>query len=202
MVDQVIYGCQACFPSLERAKRFVLRGFSLAGIGFSRTKIKSVLFRMGRTPQLVRQYPSCVKRSSILPAKRTSSILDAALRSRSTRTSPNAIQAKSPLTLATAPRSLTTLLKMATLSKVDGQQDNEVLMNCLEDAAPIGVMNKEALGYKVWGLAYVECYNSMSRMFMLYGPINARTEALHLFDYSVSGGLSPNERKVVESADE
>lgn len=75
-------------------------------------------------------------------------------------------------------------------------------MNCLEDAVPIGVMIKERNGYRVWGLAYVERYNSMSKMFTLHGPINARTEALHLFDYAVSGGLSPNELKVVESADE
>lgn len=85
---------------------------------------------------------------------------------------------------------------------VPGQQYNEVLMNCLEDAVPIGVMVKEQDGYRVWGLAYVERYNSMPKMFTLHGPVNSQTDGSEAFDFSAASKLTKEELAQVNSGDE
>ena len=58
---------------------------------------------------------------------------------------------------------------------------NAALMNCLNDGIPVGVFVKEAPGYRVLGLAYVEQYNSVTRMFTLHGPVSAATETAGSF---------------------
>lgn len=74
------------------------------------------------------------------------------------------------------------------------QDYNGWLMNCLEDGVPVGVMTKmKGGGYRVWGLAFVERYNAISKMFTLHGPVDDVTERLGRFaftsfdDPSISG---------------
>ncbi len=75
------------------------------------------------------------------------------------------------------------------------QDYNGWLMNCLEDGVPVGVMTKlKTGGYKVWGLAFVERYNSLSRMFTLHGPVDALTERLGRFTFANPDSLSNKEQ--------
>lgn len=75
------------------------------------------------------------------------------------------------------------------------QNYNGWLFNCLEDGIPVGVMTKmKGGGYKVWGLAFVERYNSLSRMFTLRGPVNKVTEASGCFGIADPSTLTKAER--------
>lgn len=202
MIDQVIYECQVCFPSLERAKRFVPREFLYGWDWFQENEGQIRPLPYGKNTPAGSSIPLMRQAGIYSPSQ--SNVLYVGRRyalsvhSNDLERYPD----KEPVKLGNGTWVFDYAAQDGDLTKVAGQQYNEVLMNCLEDAVPIGVMIKERNGYRVWGLAYVERYNSMSKMFTLHGPINARTEALHLFDYAVSGGLSPNELKVVESADE
>lgn len=56
---------------------------------------------------------------------------------------------------------------------------NEPLMNCMEDAVPVGVFvkkDKKSSAYDVLGLAYVESYNPLLDCFTLHGPVTAENE--------------------------
>lgn len=83
------------------------------------------------------------------------------------------------------------------------QDYNGWMMNCLRDAIPIGVMTKQQKGgYTVRGLAYIESYNPTSRMFLLHGPVNPRTESAGLFDMIDLEDLTKSERKPFLEHDE
>ena len=61
------------------------------------------------------------------------------------------------------------------------QPYNQDLLNCMRDGVPVGVMVKDANGYKILGLAYVEKYNSIMKMFTLHGPVTPDTEKARAF---------------------
>lgn len=83
------------------------------------------------------------------------------------------------------------------------QDYNGWMMNCLRDAVPIGVMTKQPTGgYTVRGLAYIESYNPVSRMFLLHGPVNAKTESAGLFDLINLDELTRSEQKPFLDHDE
>lgn len=82
------------------------------------------------------------------------------------------------------------------------QQYNRALMNCLEDGIPVGVMTRERRGgYLVRGLAFVECYNSVTRMFTLHGPVSHETEARGAFVPQGFDDLSPEQQQIVVEYD-
>ena len=58
---------------------------------------------------------------------------------------------------------------------------NAALLNCLIDGVPVGVMFRESAGYRVLGLAFVERYNSATRMFTLHGPVSDDSESKDSF---------------------
>lgn len=75
------------------------------------------------------------------------------------------------------------------------QNYNGWLLNCLEDGIPIGVMTKlRGGGHGVWGLAFVERYNTLSKMFTLRGPVNAVTEASGSFGIADPKALTREDR--------
>lgn len=78
---------------------------------------------------------------------------------------------------------------------------NTALMNCLNDGVPVGVFVKEAPGYRVLGLAYVEQYNSVTRMFSLHGPISTATESAGSFVPHGFEELPENEQKILMELD-
>lgn len=77
---------------------------------------------------------------------------------------------------------------------------NEALMNCLFDGIPIGVFIEQKGGYLVLGLAFIERYNSVSRMFTLHGPVNADTEAQGAFALPGLDSLSQQDQLALEIA--
>lgn len=78
-----------------------------------------------------------------------------------------------------------------------GQAYNEALFNCLEDGVPVGVMFKQATGYLVLGLAFIERYNSASRTFTLHGPVTKATEARGAFAAQGLDELSSDQRDLL-----
>ena len=83
----------------------------------------------------------------------------------------------------------------------ESQGYNTALMNCLNDGVPVGVFVKEAPGYRVLGLAYVEQYNSVTRMFSLHGPISTATESAGSFVPHGFEELPENEQKILMELD-
>lgn len=74
---------------------------------------------------------------------------------------------------------------------------NAALMNCLDDGVPVGVMVREAGGYRVLGLAFVERYNSITRMFTLHGPVSRATESSGAFLAQGFDELSTDDQQVM-----
>lgn len=86
--------------------------------------------------------------------------------------------------------------------KDTNQRYNSNLMNCLEDGIPVGVIVGEKSGYRVYGLAFVERYNSATKMFTLHGPVNSRTESEGAFAMPGYEDMPRNERRLVEGLDD
>ena len=78
---------------------------------------------------------------------------------------------------------------------------NAALMNCLNDGVPVGVFVKEAPGYRVLGLAYVEQYNSIARIFTLHGPVSTATETAGSFVPHGFEDLPESEQKILMELD-
>lgn len=80
----------------------------------------------------------------------------------------------------------------------DEQGYNELLLRCLRDGIPVGVMVAEKPGYRVLGLAFVERYNSATGFFTLHGPVLVQTETANTFVYP---GLADVPEKELEALD-
>lgn len=105
---------------------------------------------------------------------------------------------RSPIPLADG----TWLLSYAAHDGSDLSQGyNAALMNCLNDGIPVGVFVKEAPGYRVLGLAYVEQYNSITRMFTLHGPVSTATETAGSFVPHGFEELPEDEQKILMELD-
>lgn len=80
-----------------------------------------------------------------------------------------------------------------------GQCYNSSLINCLVDGIPVGVIDVDRNGrdYRVLGLAFVERYNSATRMFTLHGPVTRDSESQGLFAAPGLDELPEDERRIV-----
>lgn len=56
---------------------------------------------------------------------------------------------------------------------------NAGLKHCLQDGLPVGVFlkDKHSSGYICMGLAFIECYDEATDVFVLHGPVNATTSS-------------------------
>lgn len=52
------------------------------------------------------------------------------------------------------------------------QDYNQKMINCMECGVPVGVFFATSAGYKVLGLAFVECYEPENGWFVLHGPVH------------------------------
>jgi len=60
------------------------------------------------------------------------------------------------------------------------QNYNELLVNCMNDGVPLGVMVKTPRGgFDVLGLAVVEAYDPLSHLFVLHGPLSLKQQESH-----------------------
>lgn len=79
---------------------------------------------------------------------------------------------------------------------------NGSLMACLEDGIPVGVMVSQPKGgYKVLGLAYIERYNSVTKMFTLHGPVTKANDTSGKFSSPGFEELKPAEQKLLTKLD-
>ena len=180
MPEQLTYESPVFLPTLERAKRLVPREFLPCYDWF--------VYNAG---EIIPRLPHRMERrpATPIPLSRDSGIyVPSAARVEYDGGRKYALSVHStgrekyddrpPIPLADG----TWVLSYAAHEGSDSSQGyNSALMNCLSDGIPVGVLVKEALGYHVLGLAYVEQYNSATRMFTLHGPVSAATEAAGSF---------------------
>lgn len=201
MLGQTIYECQVCFPSLERAKRFVPKEFLFGWDWFQQNEGQIRPLPYGKNKPAGSPIPLARQAGIFSPSKAVVEYLGnryaLSVHSNDLKRYPD----KEPSRLGNG----TWVFDYAAQDgddRVAGQEYNEVLMNCLDDAVPIGVMIKETAGFRVWGLAYVERYNSVSKMFTLHGPVNAETERRGLFVFSAADQLTKEEAAVINGPDD
>lgn len=83
-------------------------------------------------------------------------------------------------------------------------RSNEYMMNNLTDGVPVAFMAKteDANGYRIFGLAYVEAFNPLTRMFTLHGPVSAEAEGINFYSWITNQDLSEKEMAILRAADE
>ena len=79
---------------------------------------------------------------------------------------------------------------------------NECMMNNLIDGVPVALMLKEPDGgYRIHGLAYVEAFNSLTRMFTLHGPVSAEAKGVNFYTFDACDDITEEERQALLDAD-
>lgn len=190
-MDGLVYECQVCYPSLARAAKRVPPQF-LECYGWFQDLEDEVIPRLPHRMATPPRLPLPLSHGSGIYVPSRSRVAY-----RHGRTYALSVHSSSPKLYADRDRIYlpdhTWIMDYAaqsgTSANTESQGYNRSLMNCLEDGIPIGVMVKERRGYRVLGLAYVERYNSATRMFTLHGPVNEATEAAHAFDLFKPGEL-------------
>lgn len=96
-------------------------------------------------------------------------------------------------------------VEYASQRAMDGKRhtdkSNEYMMNNLVDGVPVAFMTKEAGGYRIHGLVYVEAYNPITGMFTLHGPVSAESRNVNFYSWLACDGLSEEEQKLLHNAD-
>lgn len=175
MAERIVYECPVFLPTLRRAEKIVPREFVPCYEWFLTHAGETI----PRLPHRMEQPPK-----TPIPLSRDSGIYIPS----STRveydggrkyalsvhsTGGGKYDDRAPIPLADG----TWILDYAAHSgSADNQGYNASLLNCLNDGVPVGVMFRENSGYRVLGLAFVEQFNSVSRMFTLHGPVSPSTE--------------------------
>lgn len=198
MEGQLIYECQICFPSLNKAKRLVPEMFVHAYDWF----IKRENVRIPKLPHYLGEDVDGVPLTRLSgihsPSARYSNINYSKARyALSVHTSASTRYGdKDPIALGNGTWVLDYAAQESNADPNRQQGYNEWLMNCLDDGVPVGVItsNSDKKGYTIRGLAFVERYNSGTRMFTLHGPVNEHTESLGLFNFDGAQELSEKER--------
>ena len=73
--------------------------------------------------------------------------------------------------------------QMPMADKKHTDSSNAYMMNNLNDGVPVALMTKESGGYRIHGLAYVEAFNPLTRMFTLYGPVSAEKRGVRFSSF-------------------
>ena len=201
MTSQIIYECQAFCPTLERAKRRVPEEFIPCYDWFQRNTGETI----SRLPHHMESRPQ-----TPIPLSRDAGIYIPGASHVSYRrgrkyalsvhsSGGGAYNDRKPILLADG----TWVLDYAAHSGSDTSQDyNGALMNCLSDGVPVGVMIREAKGYRILGLAFVERFNSATNMFTLHGPITEKSEAEGAFAFPGFDALADNDRSILAEIDD
>lgn len=200
MDSQIIFECQAFMPTLERACKRVPKEFLPCYEWFSQNAgaiIPQLPHRMSNSPDtpipLSRDAGIYIPSATRVTYPRKKYAL-------SIHSSGKAFyEDKKPISLADG----TWIIDYAAYSGVDTVQGyNQALMSCLEDGIPVGVFFKEAGGYRVLGLAFIERYNSATRMFTLHGPVSSATEAAGSFVAPGLDELPKDELYAIQTLDD
>lgn len=200
MPDDIIFECGVAFPSRRRAEKLVPPEFAPCYDWFEThagAKIPRLPHRMEDRP------------STPIPLSRDSGIYvpgEARVKFRHNKKYALSVHSnergpyadRRPIPLADG----TWILDYAAHEGSDKSQGyNTALENCLADGIPVGVLSRQANGYRVLGLAFIERYNSATRMFTLHGPVNPETEARGAFAIPGFDSLSKEGRQTLEEAD-
>ena len=200
MATQLTYESPVFLPTLERAKRLVPQGFLPCYDWF----ISNAGEKIPRLPHRMEHSPA-----TGIPLSRDSGIYvpgNARVEYDGGRKYALSIHStghkkyddRAPIQLADG----TWVLSYAAHEGSDLSQGyNAALMNCLNDGVPVGVFVKEAPGYRILGLAYVEQYNSITRMFTLHGPVSSETESAGSFVPHGFEDLPESEQKILMDLD-
>ena len=79
---------------------------------------------------------------------------------------------------------------------------NETLRNCMRDGIPLGVfVASPSGGYDVLGLAFVERFNTVSKMFTLHGPVTDETVSCGAFALFDQSGVAPEDQVALDEWD-
>ncbi len=185
MLDLTSFECEVCFPSLQKARKHVPPEYLLGWSWFQQNEGTLIpRLPMGTATPEGMPFPLARQSGIHTPSDKRLTLNDG-YRKHALSVHSNdekRYQDRHPVQLGNGTWILDYAAQDNATGKVDGQGYNDALFNCLNDGVPIGVMVKEGTAWRVWGLAYVEKYNSTSRMFTLHGPVNAVTEAAHRFD--------------------
>lgn len=201
MNSQIIYECQAFCPTLRRAKRRVPEEFIPCYDWFQQNTGETIprlphhMKNRPRTPiPLSRDAGIYIPGASLVSYKRGRRY---ALSIHSNGR--GAYNDRRPINLADG----TWVLDYAAHSGADTRQNyNSSLMNCLTDGVPVGVMVREANGYRILGLAFVERFNSATNMFTLHGPITEKSEAEGAFAFPGFDALVEDDRSILAEIDD
>lgn len=201
MASQIIYECQAFCPTLDRAKRRVPEEFIPCYDWFQQNTgemISRLPHRMENRPKtpipLSRDAGIYIPGTSLVSYKRGRKYALSVHSSGS-----GLYNDRKPIHLADG----TWVLDYAAHSGSDSSQNyNGSLMNCLTDGVPVGVMVREATGYRILGLAFVERFNSATNMFTLHGPITDKSESEGAFAFPGFDDLTDDERSVLAEIDD
>lgn len=199
MSEDIIYECYVALPSRERAERLVPPEFLPCYDWFEShagTSIARLPHRMEKRPPT--PIPLSRDAGIYIPGKTQVTFRNGkryALSIHSNERGPYAD--RRPLPLADG----TWILDYAAHEGSDESQGyNDALMNCMADGVPLGVFTKQADGYQVLGLAFIERYNSVSRMFTLHGPVSPSTEAQGAFALPGFDALPHEDQLALETA--
>lgn len=201
MPYDMIYECNVALPSRKRAEKLVPPEFIPCYDWFEShagTSIARLPHRMGQKPPT----PIPISRDAgiYIPGRSQVTFRSGKRYALSVHSNEHGPYAdRSPLSLADG----TWILDYAAHEGSDESQGyNAALMNCMADGIPLGVFTKKNGGYQVLGLAFIERYNSVSRMFTLHGPVNPSTEARGAFYLPGFDSLPKGEQTVLETADQ
>lgn len=202
MAAQLIYECPVLLPSLERAEKIVPAKFIPCYEWFQAkagSMIACLPHRMD--PEHRPNTPIPLSRDSgiYIPGRVHVSYDGGRRYALSIHSSGQGkYEDRKPIPLADG----TWILDYAAHEGSDKSQEyNSALINCLNDGIPVGVLYKEAGGYHVLGLAFVERYNSASRMFTLHGPVSKTNELAGAFATPGFDSLTQNEQSLLVEYD-
>ncbi len=86
--------------------------------------------------------------------------------------------------------------------KPSNRRYNEDMMNNLRDGVPVAVFVKyPGIGYINYGLAYIERYDALTKMFTLHGPVSAEANNTDFCSIVPYDQLSPEEQQIFRDAD-
>lgn len=91
--------------------------------------------------------------------------------------------------------------QMPMADKKHTDSSNAYMMNNLNDGVPVALMTKESGGYRIHGLAYVEAFNPLTRMFTLYGPVSAEKRGVRVSSFIACDDLTDEEKRLLSCAD-
>lgn len=203
MSSQYIYECQIWQPTLERIEKTAPEEFLPAYEWFIENegqRISTLPHRM-ETPLRIGGIP--ISRDSGIYSPSASRVRYPNLRyALSVHSSGNGLYSdRPPISLEDGTWIIDYSAHQAKGTSPKGQDYNDWLMNCLDSGLPVGTMMKEQGVYRILGLAFVERYNSASKMFTLHGPVNDDTIARGLFNLPEFEGLSADEKIEFEELD-